>query len=122
MNEKTLIENALQSAIPEVIASLKNQLIASLDQEIEKAAKEQIVGYVTGWMEENFIPVIGSKLMNLKGVFESRSEEFCKEMADSFFNDMIGNFKKNMEHSWKRPRLSARNAKMRRRNKRLTAS
>ena len=101
-SEKEFVEKALETAIPEVVESLKKQLIGSLDYEIREAAKRQIVEHVTGWIQENLIPVLGSHLMNMKEVFEKQSIEFCEQLAKSILEGLSKNFQAKMENSWTR--------------------
>jgi glutamyl-tRNA reductase len=102
MNEKEIVENALQVAIPEVIKSLQKQLEASLDHKIVEAVQNEIAEYVKDWLKENLIPAIGDRLMNIKDVFEKEAERFCKSIAETLFTSMIKAFEEKLERSWDR--------------------
>jgi len=102
MNEKEIVENALQVAIPEVIKSLQKQLEANLDYKIVEVVENQITEYVTGWLKENFIPSIGDRLMSIKNVFDGEAEKFCKSIAETLFKSLTDSFEKRLEHSWNR--------------------
>jgi len=102
MDEKQIVENALQVAIPEVIKSLQKQLETSLDYKIVETVQAQIADYVTGWLKENLIPSIGNRLMNIKDVFDNEAEKFCKSVAETLFTSLQKSFEERLERSWDR--------------------
>jgi len=105
MIEKDFVEKALETAIPEVIESLKTQLVASLDYKITEAAKEQITEYVTGWIKETLIPCIGDRLVKLSESFENQAEEFCDQLAKTFFTAVTERINGRLKDQYNRGKI-----------------
>jgi len=99
MNEKEIVENALQVAIPEVIKSLQKQLEAHLDYKIVETVEKEIADYVTEWLKENLIPTIGDRLMGIKDVFINEAENFSKSIAKTLFTGLQKSFEERLERS-----------------------
>jgi len=105
MTEKDFVEKALETAIPGVIESLKTQLVASLDYKITEAAEAQIAAYVTEWIKETLIPVIGERLVNLSETFENHAVEFCDQLAKTFFDSVTKRIKDRLESQYSREKI-----------------
>jgi uncharacterized protein with von Willebrand factor type A (vWA) domain len=105
MDEKQFVDEALKSAIPTVIESLKDELKKSVTYEVRSAAEKVVVEYVTDWMKEHLLPEIGEMLATMSEPLRKSTKLLAEDFADTLAENLIAQMQKNMEDSWTRKKI-----------------
>jgi len=105
--DKEFVEQAMKSAIPAVIESLKEELKRGIDWQVKDAAMNEIKGYVVEWVKENIIPAIGDELLGMKGELIEAGKHTAGIIADSLAEEVRKTVHDKLEHSWDRKKIFA---------------
>lgn len=103
--EEHFLKEALKSAIPQVVESLKDELTRDFNWQMKQTAMEEVNRFVTEWIKAQVLPEIGEDLMNLKDELLKASKCLSEEIASAITKSISDSFSEKMESSYNRREL-----------------
>ena len=103
--EENFLKEALKSAIPQVVESLKDELTREFDWQMKQTAMEEVNKFVVEWIKVHVLPEIGEDLMCLKDELLKASKCLSEEISSELTKSISKSFSKKMESSYNRREL-----------------
>ncbi|HUV62932.1 MAG TPA: hypothetical protein VMW24_03485, partial [Sedimentisphaerales bacterium] len=102
---KEQFDKMLEDAMPGIVESFKRELKEKVDYQVQQRAFEVVQGYVVEWVQENVLPEIGKHLAESKDGIVKTGCDLAVASCEELSRLMVGDLKKNLEHSWNRTKI-----------------
>lgn len=99
------INEAVQGAMPDIMAGLRKEIAESAVFHAKQAAFDAVQKAVNGWITENLVPEILTVLCDNKAGLISAAPKLAEGMVDAMNKAFIDSITKKLESSWERKRV-----------------
>lgn len=94
------INTEIQSAIPEMMARIRNETMQRVEREATEAATRVAVEAATQWAKEHLVPEIRAQLEAGKAGLIQAAHESAEGIAEAIKTALIKQAEKSLANSW----------------------
>lgn len=99
------VQAALDAAIPDIVETLKQELIRGITYEIRNKIQSQIAGTVEEWYKTSMVDEVKTALVDSKLGILGGVVPFAEELQKALLRSMIDVLTKNLTQSYSRTRI-----------------